>query len=68
MAYQIICILMMLWLVYKRIKFMLIVIDLFTSLRIIYILCTFGMHNITNLLPSATKGLQPFIYPFGPLL
>ena len=68
MAYQIICLLLMAWMLYKRVKLMLIVIDIFTSMRVIYLLCTFGMHNISELMPSAAKGLQPFIYPFGPLI
>ncbi len=47
---------------------MLIAIDLITSMRVVYVLCTFGMHNISELIPLAGKGIQPFIYPFGPVL
>jgi hypothetical protein len=47
---------------------MLIAIDLITSMRVVYVLCTFGMHNISDLIPLASKGLRPFIYPFGPAL
>lgn len=68
LAYQVVCILLTCWLLYKRIKFMLIVIDLITSMRIIYVLTTFGMHNISELIPTIGKGLQPFVYPFGPVI
>jgi hypothetical protein len=56
---------MTIWIVYKRIKFMLIVIDLLNQLRIMFILCAFAMYNITDLMPSAAIGLRPFIYPFS---
>lgn len=66
LAYQAICLIMAAWMVYKRLMFMLIIVDLFLVMRMVYVICTFGMYNVTDLVPSALKGLQPFVYSFGP--
>jgi hypothetical protein len=50
-----------------RLKVMLLVIDALNALTILYILSGLGLYNSTLLIQEASRGLQPFIYPFGEL-
>lgn len=47
---------------------MLLVIDMYQHLAILYLLSTFASYNILELMITAGVGLQPFIYQFGPSL
>ena len=46
-------------------KVMLLVIDALQAITILYILTGIGIYNVTLVSYQASKGLQPFIYPFG---
>jgi hypothetical protein len=48
-----------------RLKVMLLVIDAFNSVTILYILAGLGMYGVSLLSYESMRGLQPFIYSFG---
>jgi hypothetical protein len=48
-----------------RLKVMLLIIDAFNSLTILYILTALGMYGVSLLSYEAMRGLQPFFYAFG---
>jgi len=51
-----------------KLKIMLLIIDAFNSLTILYILAGLGLYSISLVSSDSLKGLQPFIYSFGALL
>lgn len=48
-----------------RLKVMLLVIDAFNSVTILYILAGLGMYGVSLLSYESMRGLQPFLYSFG---
>ena len=48
-----------------RLKVMLLVADAFNTLTLLYILSALGLYGSTLLVHEASRGLQPFFYPFG---
>lgn len=65
MSLQIVYLFLVIWMVFNSVKLMLAVIDLILNLRILYLLCSFGLYQISDMMPLAAKGLQSFPYAFG---
>ena len=52
-------------LVYFRLRLMLLVIELCSTMTHFYLYTALALFNVTELAAEASRSLQPFIYPFG---